>query len=549
MSYTITKTSGANITVNDGTIDNTTDLTLIGKNYPGYGALLNQNFVRLLENFSYSTAPTKKITGQLWFDSTNKALNVWDGSNWKGLQGVSSSASSPSGPVAGDLWWDTTNTLLKAYDTLTSAWVTIGPSGGSALLGTNGASAVSVNDTLAASHVIVRFYVGSSIVAIFSKDSEFTPASTITGFPVIRPGLNLASTGAISGISMNGSANNATYFGNLSTTDFIRANANATTSGTFSVLNNTGLRVGASSDFGVSVSSGTITVSNNTSNGNLNLQVNKGGTVTNALIIDGTTGNVYANTSPAAGGLGTQVATKSYVDSATGSVATSLQIDGSNYISGNIRPNVDNVWSFGTSSYRFNIIYGNTAGIHTGNVTGEVTGNLTGTTASIASITKSGTDGVGNIGQTGNKFNTIFATTFSGTSSQATYADLAERFEADAHYEPGTVVALGGVKEITKVAEELSEDVFGVVSTNAAYLMNSGAGSDATHPPIAVSGRVPVQVTGKVKKGDRLVSAGDGLARAASRSEMTSFNVIGRALSAKTTDGVGTVEAIVKLNS
>jgi hypothetical protein len=498
MSYTITKTSGANITVNDGTIDNTTDLTLIGKNYPGYGALLNQNFVRLLENFSYSTAPSKKITGQLWFDSTNKALNVWDGSNWKGLQGVSSSASSPSGPVAGDLWWDTTNTLLKAYDSLTSAWVTIGPSGGSALLGTNGASAVSVTDTLAASHVIVRFYVNSSIVAIFSKDSEFTPASTITGFPVIRPGLNLASTAAISGISMNGSANNATYFGNLSTTDFIRANANATTSGTFSVLNNTGLRVGASSDFGVSVSSGTITVSNNTSNGNLNLQVNKGGTVTNALIIDGVTGNLHANTSPAAGGLSTQIATKGYVDSATGSVATSLQIDGSNYISGNIRPNVDNVWSFGTSSYKFNIIY---------------------------------------------------ATTFSGTSSQATYADLAERFEADAHYEPGTVVALGGVKEITKVAEELSEDVFGVVSTNAAYLMNSGAGSDATHPPIAVSGRVPVQVTGKVKKGDRLVSAGNGLARAASRSEMTSFNVIGRALTAKTTDGVGTVEAIVKLNS
>jgi hypothetical protein len=139
--------------------------------------------------------------------------------------------------------------------------------------------------------------------------------------------------------------------------------------------------------------------------------------------------------------------------------------------------------------------------------------------------------------------------TLSATASSARYADIAERFAADATYTPGTVVALGGAKEITAAVQELSEEVFGVISTRAAYLMNSDAGSDTTHPAVAVNGRVPVRVTGTVKKGDRLVSAGAGLARAASRTEITAFNVIGRSLEDKTTQDEGVVEAIVKLNS
>ena len=105
------------------------------------------------------------------------------------------------------------------------------------------------------------------------------------------------------------------------------------------------------------------------------------------------------------------------------------------------------------------------------------------------------------------------------------------------------------MKEITVVTEELSEDVFGVISTKAAYLMNSGAGSDITHPPVAVQGRVPVKVVGKIRKGDRLVAAGNGLARAGSKNELTPWNVIGRALENKSDLNEGTIEAIVKLNS
>ena len=163
-------------------------------------------------------------------------------------------------------------------------------------------------------------------------------------------------------------------------------------------------------------------------------------------------------------------------------------------------------------------------------------------TVGVRDITNLQADGVGNIGTASIGFNTVHA---KATSAQ--YADMAERFHADAEYAPGTIVELGGVNEITLCVEELSAKVFGVVSTQPAYLMNGNAGSNETHPPIAMSGRVPVNVLGFVTKGDRLVSAGNGTARAANLDEITSFNVIGRALESKTDEGIGSIEAIVKI--
>jgi hypothetical protein len=132
-----------------------------------------------------------------------------------------------------------------------------------------------------------------------------------------------------------------------------------------------------------------------------------------------------------------------------------------------------------------------------------------------------------------------------GSQITATYADLAERFAADDVYEPGTVVELGGEKEVTLAKDELSEKVFGVVSNTAAYLMNDGSGNDDTHPAIAIAGRVHVKVIGTVQKGDRLVSAGDGIARAANSGEATAFNTIGRSLINKDTEDTGIIEAVV----
>jgi len=134
-----------------------------------------------------------------------------------------------------------------------------------------------------------------------------------------------------------------------------------------------------------------------------------------------------------------------------------------------------------------------------------------------------------------------------GSRLTATYADLAERFESDQAYDPGTVVELGGPAEITAVKFELSEDVFGVVSDNMAFLMNNGAGDDITHPAVAMTGRVRVKCKGQVRKGQRLVSAGEGYARAAKDGEATAFNVIGRALQDKTSEDFGVVEAIVTI--
>jgi hypothetical protein len=162
---------------------------------------------------------------------------------------------------------------------------------------------------------------------------------------------------------------------------------------------------------------------------------------------------------------------------------------------------------------------------------------------SLGSIVNNNANGVGNIGSSGGYFNTIFA-----KATSAEYADLAERFEADAAYPPGTVVMLGGAKEITAAMEEATDDVFGVISTRPAYTMNGAAGDNNTHPPIAMTGRVPVLVVGQVRKGDRLISAGNGLARAARQGEATAFNVIGRALTSKNTEDEGTVEAIVTIN-
>ena len=164
---------------------------------------------------------------------------------------------------------------------------------------------------------------------------------------------------------------------------------------------------------------------------------------------------------------------------------------------------------------------------------------------SIAGVLAPDANNTRNLGTSGLKFATVFATTFNGTSTAAQYADVAENFSADASYSPGTVVALGGAEEITRVNEEMSDEVYCVISEKPAYLMNA---AHETGLPVAVTGRVPVKVTGKVNKGDRLVSAGNGLARKAQAGEATSFNVIGRAIESKISEGEGSVEAFVTIN-
>lgn len=457
MPYTITHYNGAALTtVNDGTVDTTTNLTLVGKNYAGYGQFIDENFVYLLENFANVTSPVNPLVGQLWWDSGNNVLKVYTGTTFKPISSSTASATAPIGAVIGDLWFNTVNQQLNVYNG--SSFVLIGPSFTSAT-GQSGAVVGTVIDTTSTSHVVVYFYVANVIVGILSKDALFTPQTSITGFSTIAPGFNLASTGTIAGIQFTGTASNANAVGGLLSTQFMRSDSNTSTTGTLGVVNNSGLTVGAANDLQMSIVAQNAYIQNTDLNGNLYVQINKGGTQTPALTIAGATSNVTLNAA--------------------------------------LLPTTTNTQAIGSPSLVFSNVY---------------------------------------------------ATTFTGTANQALYADISERHHADAIYEPGTVVSLGGNKEITMTENELCETVFGVISTNPAVMMNCGAGSDDTHPYVALGGRVPVKATGIIKKGDRLVSAGNGFARAGTRNEITSFNVIGRALEDKLTNGEGVVEATVKIN-
>jgi|694.fasta_scaffold02893_3 hypothetical protein len=615
MTYTVTTTAGISIaTVADGTVNTTaTSLTLIGKNYAGYGIFLNENYVQLLENFSNSTAPTAPLTGQLWYDNVNDILKVYNAANnlWKPISSAITQATSPSAgiSVTGDIWWDTTNAQLKVWSG--SAWITIGPTYTSTS-GTSGPVTESILDTGAVSHNVTKFYVSNTIVAILSKDATFTPQTAIPGFSTIIPGLNLVSQTTIAGAQFTGATTGASTLGGFSASQFLRSDISQTTNYAFGAAG--GLTVGG--DLTFDTSSGTAVVAETTSNRNIRVDINRSGVTTTALTIAASTNTItVANALTVAGATtGTSLNLSGNVLS-TGAVHNALTVNGITNHSGNIIPTSNNVAYLGNATNRYNTIYGvnidvlsltsgtgtvfsqlNTSGnvlaqgglFNSLRVNGATTqvgtltissgfinaaGNILATGGTLSSLTVNGAttitgatvvngnltvttayavpsaNAASSLGTSASRWNFIYGVTGNFLSVQANYADLAERFEADVPMVPGTVVELGGLKEITAAVQELSEAVFGVISTAAGFLLNGGAGTNATHPPVAVNGRVPVRVIGAVKKGDRLVSAGNGLARAADRSEMTAFNVIGRALEDKTTVTEGTVEAIVKLNS
>jgi len=466
MSYTITLTDGTLFaTIADGTINTSSSMTLVGKNYAGYGQFLDTNFIRSLENASNSTSPSAPITGQLWWKNSPNAgaLSVYMGTAWKTLSAMAVSNATPSSATystTGDMWYDTLNQQLNIWTGNT--WLLVGPQFTTGT-GVTGAFANIITDTGNITHKVIELVVNSAVVGIVSEDTIFTPANIITGFGNIRPGLQLANS--VTGV---GGSSVPSFWGSGSVGVSVTGNV----SGSYIIGNGSQL---------TGVTSYT--------NANVVSFLSSGNSLTIA-----TTGNI----------------------STTGNVS-------GGYILGN-----------GSQLTGLAATYGNA---NVANYLPTFSGTL-----QVGNITNASGNGVGNIGNAASYFNTIFA---KATSAQ--YADVAERFAADAVYEAGTVVELGGVAEITRSIEELSDTVFGVISTRAAYLMNSGAGDDATHPPVAMTGRVPVQCIGVVHKGDRLVSAGRGLARAARSGEATAFNTIGRALASKLDSGAGTVEAIVTI--
>ena len=206
MAYEVNKSDGE-VLVNlvDGEVDNTsTSLNLLGKNYLGYGELIAENFVHMLENFASSTPPgDEALTGQLWFNTGENRLAVRDGdTNWKTLAHLTSKATKPTDIARlGDFWWDSTNKALKIYTGVltlpgsdNTGWVTA-----SAFQGASGISFATLVDTAVppVSHSVVRLNVNGTCVAIISVDAEFTIAEShaIPGFSVIGKGINMNTTG------------------------------------------------------------------------------------------------------------------------------------------------------------------------------------------------------------------------------------------------------------------------------------------------------------------------------------------------------------------
>lgn len=499
MAYTINLTDGSIFaTIADGTINTSSSMVLVGKNYAGYGEFLDENFIHLLENGSNTTAPAAPLTGQLWWDKTNNVMKVYNGTTFKVISASTAASSAPSSNVAGDLWFDTTNQQLKVYNGTT--WVLVGPASTSGQ-GESGAIVTTLTDNLSVDHVVIQLYVNDTLVGIVSKDATFTPVPSISGFATISPGIQLSTT--VSNNLFRGTSTNAQTLDSLSSSQFLRSDANDTTSGTLGILNDSGFTVGVDQDAKISVNTATseVTIQNQTQDANISLRVNDGGVVTTVMAVNGSTSAV--------------------------SFPTTVSVTG-NVTAGNLSI------TSGTLSLTTLTATGNIAG---GNL------SVSAGTLTCGNVVNAAGNGVGNIGSATSYFNRVFA-----TSTSALYADVAERFAADEILEAGTVVELGGEAEITKSRIELSENVFGVISTRAAYLMNGGAGNDYTHPPVAMTGRVPVRVIGLVRKGDRLVSAGgNGLARAAQPGEATAFNVIGRSLEDRFETNEGLVEAIVTI--
>jgi hypothetical protein len=572
---------------------------LVGKNYAGYGQFLDENFIKMLENFADDTSPPAPLIGQLWWDKPNNLLKVNYNGNpttgWKTISAATASPTAPTANVTGDLWYDTTNQQLKVWTG--SAFLVVGPAFSSAT-GQAGAIPEFINDISGSPQPVTSLYVNNNRVAIVSFNSLFTPQSPIiTWFPRIYPGItantnlgasfsgNLISLGNITA-SAGGTANVAVLSAlGVGVTGIVSATGNITggnitTGGTATVTGNitggniaigglatvTGTITGGNIATGGSITAtGNITSTANVAGGNVKSTgivsatgtVTGGNIATGGIITAGSTVSAAGNITSSANVAGGNVIASVNV-SAVGNVAGTYFIGNGSQLTGisaavsvsKIESGLSNV-QIASANANITMAVSTTANVVVVSQNGlsittqSANATFAGTSGlSTAYIEHLGANGIGNIGSVGSYFNQVFA-----TATTALYADVAERFAADEVLEAGTVVELGGTAEITRSLTELSDNVFGVISTRPAYTMNGGAGEDDTHPKVAMTGRVPVKVTGYVKKGDRLVSAGNGVARSALPGEATAFNVIGRSLVDKPTQESGTIEAIVTIKN
>jgi hypothetical protein len=176
MSYNLTLSNGDQLgTLPDGNINNNyTSLTLVGKNYAGYGVYLNENFIKLTENFAAPTEPSNALQGQIWWDTVNQSLKVKNGQTWKAVSSTTASNTSPAPSTTnvGDMWWDMLNTQLKVWSGTSSGWIVIGPAYTAAQGKTGIEASVVTEVNTNASRIILKFWVNNRLQPTVYRDSE-----------------------------------------------------------------------------------------------------------------------------------------------------------------------------------------------------------------------------------------------------------------------------------------------------------------------------------------------------------------------------------------
>ena len=537
MAYKINNTFGTLlVTLADGTIDTaTTDLTLIGKGYAGFGERLNENLVRMLENFNNTSAPSNKQQGQIWFDQTNKQINVYTGAKWKPVGSTTNSTTSPTNAVQGDLWFDTANTQLYVHTG--TAWTLIGPTTISGSGVTQMLPEV-VMDNTGVNRSILKMVTEDVVVGIVSN-LAFTPSSSETnavaliaaGFSAVAQGVQLST--AVSQAKFRGTATDSDALGGVAVSNFLRSDANDSTTGHLEILNDNGLRIGAGADIEMVMTGDNFSISNVTSDGDIIFKVNDGGVTKTVLTMAGDSGDVRISGNLTIDG-----------DTVTSNTSTLTVEDNIIELNRNVSSNS------GMPNYTG-------LKVNRGETSSATEQNLYWVWDE--TFADDGTTTYGNAGGAWTAFKSgggddelsaptlvdIRANIVHATSTTAMYADLAERYATDTPVETGEVVSLGGKEEITKCMDDKSDTVFGVVSDHPAYLMNSEAGNNDTHPAIALKGRVPVKVTGKGSAGDRIVSGSYGTARVAQAGEATTFNTLGRLIKDKYNEETALTECVI----
>jgi len=492
MAYQIDRYNNTLLTaVEDGTIDQTTDLKFIGKNYAGYGEIQNENFLYLLENFSGANQPARPLGGQIWFDTANSKLKFYDGTKFRTTGGSEIATTEPTGLAIGDFWWDSGNDQLYVFNG--TSYILIGPQ--NAGEGVTQMQSREVLDTTGATRGIIAATIEDEIVFVVSTNEFDLNATTpITGFDRIKKGITLkwtqlASAGITNSTSVIGrdfnfwgTASNAEKLGGFVAAEYIRRTGISFDS--VVTFGEAGLTVGDSQDLQLIIENGDQAVLQN---------------------VTGQSSVIKIKATNSAGVL-TTVVTASTVG---------------------LIPDTDNTFDLGNSSIRWKDVYA----VNFVGEASQATSLRVGSDFRTASVSATN-NSVAVRDATGN----LAANLFQGTATQARYADLAEKYTTDQEYSVGTVMTVGGTAETR--AATVSDIAIGVISDKPAYLMNS----DCEGQAIGLKGRVPVRIVGPVSKGQAVYAWKDGVA-----STIASNGLVGVALETNSDEGEKLVECVLKV--